>query len=533
MLDAPRRRRRVIPGELTERFVDLKVGSLHEPLTGRRWDAAQIERRWLERAAFYRQAGLLPSDRVFLHFGNAPELFVELLAIWSLGGSVVPIDPRLTSFEVDTLAAAAAPRFSVWLGAPEPETAARLAARGGRLVDATEPVVGKAGAHSPRGEPPGGPEAEALVLFTSGTTGSPKGVVHTHRSLQARWDALKQTLGLRKFRRTLCLLPTHFGHGLICNSLFPWLGGQDLYVVAPFRPDLLVDLGGLIDRCGITFLSSVPTVWRLVLKTARRPSGGTLERVFCGSAPLSAALWEGIQDWTGAREVWNAYGITETGSWLAGSSLADLEVEDGLVGMPWGSVIRVLRSGGTEDPPGEVPECAPGESGFVWARTEGLMRGYLEREDLTRRVVRDGWFSTGDIGLKDQRGLLYLRGREREEINKGGMKVYPGDIDAVVERFEQTADVCAFGFEDALYGEDVAVAVVLRARDAPVLRALLDWAGRHLALHQIPRRWYLVDEIPRTSRGKVNRSDVAGRCSTLAPLDLRGLVGDGKRGPDS
>src|SRR5262249_29142112 len=184
------------------------------------------------------------------------------------------------------------------------------------------------------------------------------------RSLRGRWTALENSLGVQKFRRTLCLLPTHFGHGLICNSLFPWLFGQDLYVLPPFRPDLLIELGGVIDRCGITFLSSVPTVWRLALKTARRPAGGTLERVFCGSAPLAASLWTGIQEWAGTKEVWNAYGITETGSWLAGSSQHGLAVEDGLIGLPWGSGLRIQRTGTAEAPPDNVAGCGPANAGF-------------------------------------------------------------------------------------------------------------------------------------------------------------------------
>ncbi|MGH9369322.1 MAG: class I adenylate-forming enzyme family protein [Thermoanaerobaculia bacterium] len=515
-------------------LVDLKVGSLHEPLSGRRWDPPEITRRWLERAALYRDLGLAPSDCVFLHLGNTPEFFVELLAIWALGGCVAPIDPRLTPFEVQTLAAAARPRFSVWPGAPVEEVAEPLAASGARLVDVSEPSRGQNAAGDPvPPETPGGLDADALILFTSGTTGQPKGVVHTHRSLRARWIGLRQSLGVEKFRRTLCLLPTHFGHGLICNCLFPWLSGQDLFIAPPFRSDLVIELGGLLDRCGITFLSSVPSLWRLALRTARPPRRGTLERVFCGSAPLSASLWREIQQWAGTREVWNAYGITETGSWLAGSSIEDLVVEDGLIGPAWGSVVRVLRSGTVELPPGLAEQCAAGEPGYVWVNTAALMRGYLGRDDLTRRVVRDGWFSTGDIGLLDARGFLYLRGRVREEINKGGMKVYPGDIDAVVERFEGASDVCAFGFEDALYGEDVGIAVVLEAREPAVLRRLLEWTRRHLARHQMPRRWYLLDEIPRSSRGKVNRSAVAEHCAQLAPLDLRELAGDERGGADS
>jgi acyl-CoA synthetase (AMP-forming)/AMP-acid ligase II len=316
------------------------------------------------------------------------------------------------------------------------------------------------------------------------------------------------------------LLPTHFGHGLICNSLFPWLFGQDLYILPPFRADLLVQLGTLLDRHGITFLSSVPSVWRLALKTARPPATRTLQRVFCGSAPLSASLWKCIQEWTGTREVFNAYGITETGSWLAGTTLADFEPEDGLVGEPWGGVIRILKSRETRIPPWRAEACPTGESGYVWVNTPALMKGYLEREDLTDQVVSQGWFMTGDIGLVDDRGRLFLRGREREEINKGGMKIYPADIDGVAERFEDTRDVCTFAYADALHGENIGIAVVLESGSEDSLRRLRDWCARHLANHQMPQRWYLLDEIPRTSRGKINREAVAQQCARLPEMRL-------------
>jgi acyl-CoA synthetase (AMP-forming)/AMP-acid ligase II len=501
-------------------FLDLALGPLTEPLTARHWDRRAVHERYRRRLAYYARRGLGAGDRVFLHYGNTPEFFVDLLAVWSLGGCAIPIDTRLTAFECTTLARAAAPRFALWQGAPDAALSGSLGGLGVECLDASE-----ADAEPDTGAPAAGRlvslDGDALILFTSGTTGDPKGVVHTHRSLRARWTALRQSLGVEAFRHTLCLLPTHFGHGLICNSLFPWLSGQHLFVVPPFKADLIVQLGALLDEHDITFLSSVPTVWRLALKTAASPRRATLARVFCGSAPLSAHLWGEVQRWSGIREVWNAYGITETGSWLAGISGAACTPADGLIGEVWGGVVKVLR---TTDAAAQLTGeavCDPGESGQVWVNTPALMRGYLGRDDLTAGVVSAGWFRTGDIGLLDERGWLHLRGREREEINKGGMKIHPADVDAVAERFEQTVDVCTFAFEDALLGEDVGMAVVLRDATPSTLRRLRDWMAEHLARHQMPRRWYMVDEIPRTSRGKINRAAVAARCAGLTPVDPR------------
>jgi len=505
-------------------LLDLRLGALNEPLTGRSLAGADCARQARERAQGLRRAGLKRRDRVFLHYANTLDFFVDLMAVWWAGGCAVPVDPRFTPFEVETLAQAVIPRLSFWDGPPDEGLAGRLAALGAGALD-------RAAATPPGGAAPDpGPheagdlhlDDDALILFTSGTTGDPKGVVHTHRSLRARWTSLRDSVGLGGFDRALCLLPTHFGHGLICNSLFPWLFGRDLFVVPPFRSELIAQLGTLIDEHRITFLSSVPAMWRLALKTAPPPRRGTLQRVFCGSAPLSAALWQGIRDWTGAPEVANAYGITETASWLAGTTVPGVRPADGLIGVPWGGVVKVLKNGSTEVSPVRAEACLPGEPGHVWVQTPALMKGYAGRDDLTRRVVAQGWFLTGDIGFVDDRGLLYLCGREREEINVGGMKVYPGDVDTVVERFDGVADACTFAYDDPLLGENVGIAVVVRNRGGGLPDGLYGWVARHLAPHQIPRRWYVVDEILRTDRGKVNREQVARTCDRLAPVDPPG-----------
>src|SRR5688572_7376653 len=459
-------------------FLDLRVGHLIEPLTGRHWAPNDVNMRLEARIGAYAAAGMIRGDRVFIHFGNCNEFFIELLAVWSLGGCVVPIDARFTPFEIETLAKWSRPKYSSWLEAPDAPLANAIANLGVHVMEVPKRI-----------EPPkrGGREAkrgfaledDALILFTSGTTGQPKGVVHTHRTLRARWMALRDHLGLTAYARTLCTLPTHFGHGLICNALFPWLSGCDLYIMPPFRPETTARIGSIIDEHQITFMSSVPALWRLALRIAKPPQMGTLQRVFVGSAPLSSALWTDIQAWAGNARVMNSYGITETGSWLAGTTVGDFTPEDGLIGVPWGGLVRALKS---REPdavadPGSV--CRAGESGHIWTLTPALMRGYLDRDDLTAQVVSHGWFATGDIGIIDERGWLVLRGREREEINKGGMKVYPGDIDGVIERFPATLDVCTFAFSDALLGEDVGVAVALKDRNAATLRDLYQWGRQH------------------------------------------------------
>jgi oxalate---CoA ligase len=498
------------------------LGLLVEPLSGRQWRAEETVHRMNLRLQDYRARGVLPGDRVFIHFGNCNEFFVELLAVWLAGGCAVPIDPGFTPFEIETLAAWAKPRLSVWNGGGDSAAIDVLDRMDIETVDIAEPMPSHPSDRS------GGMvglrlDDDALILFTSGTTGQPKGVVHTHRSLRARWTSLRGALGMDAHRRTLCLLPTHFGHGLICNCLFPWLSGCDLYVLPPFRTELVARLGTVVDEHDITCLSSVPAMWRIARRVARPPSAGSLERVLIGSAPLTAQLWQEVHDWSGATEVVNAYGITETASWLAGTTVSGFTPEDGLVGEAWGGIVRVLahrEAGAPHDPAAVVPT---GDSGHVWVNTPALMRGYLDRDDLTSEVVWNGWFATGDIGVIDERGWLYLRGRERDEINRGGIKVYPADVDGVIERFAATIDVCAFGFPEPTLGEEVGVAVVLSSKDPRTVVALYDWASSQLARRQVPRRWYIVDEITRTSRGKVSRQGVAEACRDAAPVNFAAL----------
>jgi acyl-CoA synthetase (AMP-forming)/AMP-acid ligase II len=504
-------------------FFDSQPGVITELLTGRSLASREIISRTAGRTARFQTAGLCRGDRVFVQYGNKPEFFVDLLAVWYSGASLVPIDSRLTAYEVENLARAVAPRFMLTDSPADAAILSGLTALGVQVIDTRD--------WDDRHFPSAFPmrcqtylDDEALILFTSGSTGIPKGVVHTHRSLRARWFSLREALGIEAHHRTLCLLPTHFGHGLICNSLFPWLAGQHLVIAPPFSTTALMQLGAVIDEHKITFLSSVPSMWGLALKASKPPLGKTLRRVHCGSAPLSAHLWRQIQQWSGTNEVFNAYGITETGSWVAGTSVAGFVPEDGLVGVPWGAVIKILKSADAGAPFDVDLQCRAEEPGYIWLNTPALMRGYHAQPELTDQVISGGWFFTGDIGVADQRGWLYLKGREREEINKGGMKIYPADIDAVAERFDRTREVCAFALEDPLYGQSLAMAIVLQDDADATVRELHAWMKVHLADYKVPLHWYRVESLPRNSRGKVSRNDVGAFCAQRLPLDLQTIL---------
>jgi acyl-CoA synthetase (AMP-forming)/AMP-acid ligase II len=486
------------------------TGSIFELATGRPWDRQQLWSEMLARVERNRAAGVEPGGRVLLLAANTLEFFAELLAVWLGGAVAVPVDAALTSFELDNLAAAAEPRVIIATG------------QGNAPRNATAPVISTHDkmASVVNGAPPSRVrlDDDALILFTSGSTGKPKGVVHTHRSLAARWHTLRQALGTECYRRTLCLLPVYFGHGLICNCLFPLLAGCDLYLGPAFTPDVLSQLGRYIDQHQITAMSSVPAIWRIALPLARPPRHGSLRRVHCGSAPLSRPLWSKIAEWAPGADVVNSYGITETGSWLGGS-LGAGEPADGLVGRGWGAEFRVLRTADSLAPQIDEAGCAAGESGYVWVHTPALMRGYFRRDDLTSAAVSGGWFFTGDTGRLDETGRLILEGRAIDEINKGGMKIQPQDVEIAAEGCEHLRDACAFAIPDELYGQNVAMAIVLRETRPASLAQLYQWMAGRLSRQKMPAAWYQLEELPRTGRGKIQRATVAAICAERRPVD--------------
>lgn len=465
--------------------------------TGRRHARRDIMSAAWRRAGELLDLGLKKDERVVIAHGNGAALVADVLAVWSCGAAAVMVSRTITPAE--RLIVCESTLSRVWIGPDAPPgPAALMPAEFGHEHDA--PCV-----------PIARHDDVALVMMTSGTTSRPKGVVLTHRALQARLALNIAHIGRADLATSLTVLPMHFGHGLIGNTLTPLSAGADLVVWPDPGPTGIPALGDVVDRYGVTFMSSVPSLWRVVLKLSPRPQRGSLRRMHVGSAPLSVSLWNEIVAWTGTRRVLNMYGITETANWIGGWSAEDGVMADGVVGKPWGGAIRIRLADGrlVENGRGEVAVSIP-----------SLMAGYLDRPELTAECVVGDWFLTGDIGELDADGNLRLVGRSKHEINRGGIKVPAEEIDALLERHPAIIEACAFALPDALNGEMVAAAVV--AEDKANIRAdeLRAWCETQIRREAAPAKIFILEHLPRTDRGKLNRDIVRDAC--LKPRDTFG-----------
>jgi acyl-CoA synthetase (AMP-forming)/AMP-acid ligase II/thioesterase domain-containing protein len=475
-----------IPRSLGD-FIQLKeCGGIDDVGLGLRWDAATLEKEVLRRAVVLGQMGIKPGSVAAIGHGGTAQFFADLFACWRVGAAAACLDPSLTPGELRNVVDFAKP--AVFLAGDK------------TIVDGLQvPTVNLSIERSQNSSVTAlavAVDGPALVLFTSGTTGTPKGVVLSFRALLARIASNIEAIGTAPLARTLVSLPTHFGHGLIGNSLTPLFAGGNI-LLHPLGTQMANDLGRIIDDFDITFMSSVPSLWRIALGRSRQPSRGSLVRVHVGSAPFPAALWSEVAAWSGA-EVVNCYGTTETANWIAGASNAD-GIADGLIGKMWGGQARVIDDNGSIQTHG---------AGEILIKSSSLMSGYLNRPDLSAAALHQGWYRTGDRGSIDQQGRLWLTGRLKDEINRAGFKVQPAEIDALLEKNPDVAEACVFGINDALGGEAIAAAIRLADGATANSQSLQAWCRERLRREAVPESWFFVSEIPRTSRGKVSRDAV-------------------------
>jgi acyl-CoA synthetase (AMP-forming)/AMP-acid ligase II len=476
--------------------------------------AAQLDLVELE----LRALGVGPDQRVAVVLPDGPELATAFLGLAS-SAACAPLNPAYReqelAFYLSDLGASA-----VVVGRDARSTAARNAAeRLGLLTLELQALEDGAGTFTLRRasgatrDLPTRHEPAALLLHTSGTTARPKLVPLSQANLCASARAVAASLELTPDDRCLAVMPLFHIHGLVASVLAPVASGSTVVCTTGFDA---TRFHAWLEALRPSWYTAVPTMHMAVLERARGDSvasRGGLRLVRSSSAALPAPVSEGLEDLFGCPAI-EAYGMTEAAHQMASNPLPPEERKRGSVGRAAGPEIAVLDEEGRELEAGEVGE--------VSIRGPNVFSGYERNPEANRDSFAGGWFRTGDQGYLDGDGYLFLRGRLKEIINRGGEKVSPREIEDAVLAHPAVADAVAFAQPHARLGEDVAAAVVLRGAPGPDTEEIQRFLASRLAPFKVPATVVFLAELPKGPTGKVQRVGMAERLGLPALGASRG-----------
>ncbi len=424
-------------------------------------------------------AGLRKGDRIILSAGTSVDLVVAHVAALRLGLIVVPVNGAYQKAELAHIVGDAEPRAAVvdkpewvrWLAELAPEmtvVSPRL-----DLDDAAAPSLDQMGSRDP-----------ALLGYTSGTTGVPKGAVLTHGNLLAGAESVRIAWRWETEDRLVLALPLFHMHGLGVGLHGTLLTGASAILLDGFSPNAVLDAAAAHDA---TLFFGVPTMYTRLAQSSRVGELSRLRLCVAGSAPLSADLHYRLEEAAGVR-VLERYGMTET--IMLVSNPHDAERRAGTVGFPLPGVELRLAA----------------DTGEVLVRGPNVFAGYWRRPEATKEAFDDeGWFRTGDLGEFDEAGYLRLQGRAKELVISGGLNVYPREVEDALRTHSDVDDVAVTGTPDEEWGELVTAWVVAASGQSPKLEDLRSHLDGVCADFKHPRLLHLVDELPRNALGKVQK----------------------------
>ena len=448
-------------------------------------------------------AGVQPGRAVSIVLPNSLEFMVVFLAVARAGAIAAPLNSAYTTDEFKFYMEDAEAQLAIL---PLGEHAAREAAAQlgvptieASLDDSGRTLLSKGGdtLTARRDAPAPSPDDVALFLHTSGTTSRPKGVPLTHGNLAASIKNISDTYRLTPDDIAMVVMPLFHVHGLIGVSLSTLSTGGSLVVPPRFSASRF---WGEQKESGATWYSAVPTIHQILL--ARADEDGAPHSSFrlirsCSSA-LAPAVFEQLEARFGAP-VLEAYGMTEASHQMSSNLLPPGDRMPGTVGKGTGVDIGIMDDDGNLVSAGGLAE--------VVIRGANVTHGYHNNPDANAEAFTNGWFRTGDQGFLDADGTLTLTGRLKELINRGGEKISPLEVDAALLGHPAVAEAVCFGVPHTMYGEAVQAAVVVSAdTDEDAIRA---YCGEHLAGFKVPDRVYIIDTMPRTATGKIQRRHIA------------------------
>ena len=463
----------------------------------------ELDERSSRIAAALLTAGVRPGDRVALLMKNAIEYFEVLFACSKVDAIAVGLNWRLNPRELEPILDDAQPTVLVVdLEHRSSVPAAILERATTRVVVVGDEFENWIGA-GPGVDPavPSGPDSPVLILYTSGTTGAPKGIVLDNRNVSYIKTMAPELFRMNPAGVHLVASPLFHVGGVLTGLTMTSIGGRTV-IVRDATPALLLDL---IERERVTNAFFVPAVIQRLTELVE--SGGqdlsSLETIAYGAAPMTETLLRRAISALGCGFV-GCYGMTET----AGTVLA-LPPEEHVFEGP-GS--RLLRSVGKPLPWAEVEirdlvsgqQVAPDEVGEIWVRSGANMRGYYNQPEATAAaLVGDGWLRTGDGALRDAEGYIFLQDRIKDMIITGGENVYPAEVENVLAAHDDVAEVAVIGVPSARWGETVKAVVVLRPGSDTSAEDLIAFARTRLAHYKCPTSVDVVAELPRSATEKV------------------------------
>jgi acyl-CoA synthetase (AMP-forming)/AMP-acid ligase II len=471
-----------------------------------------------------RAMGIGRRDRIAVVLPNGPELAVAILTV-EASAACVPLNPAYGAEELERYFADLLPRAVITqAGIASPARRAALS-RGVHVLELSTALDAPAGLFTLTGDPVGAPSHEsvgpgdvALLLPTSGTTSRPKLVPLTHANICTSAYAHGTALALEETDRCLNVLPLFHGHGLNATLVASLAAGAS--VVCPPGFDVSSFLAWL-SAFQPTWYTAVPTIHQAILAQAQhnreRLADSRLRFVRSSSAPLPPRIFTELERTFGTLVIeW--YGMTEVASSpVACNPLPPRQRKASSVGIRVGLDVAIMDEGGALLP--------GGQTGEVVVRGASVMSGYDSNPMATQAAFADDWFKTGDLGFFDDDGYLFLAGRIKEIINRGGEKVAPQEVDEVLLDHPAVAEAVTFAVPHGTLSEDVASAVVLRPRSAVTPKDIRQFAIGRIADFKVPRQVVIVSEIPKGPTGKVQRIGLAAKLGlTSSTIEPRAYV---------
>jgi long-chain acyl-CoA synthetase len=465
---------------------------------------AELEAASARVAGLLRARGVNPGDRVGIMLPNVPEFAVVYYGILRAGGVVVPMNvllkPREAAFH---LGDAEARLLFAWHGfadaaaAGGAEAGADVIAVGAGefegLLAVAEPLTDVALRSG---------EDIAVLLYTSGTTGTPKGAELTHAGLATNVEIMLagNILALTPQDVMLGALPLFHAFGQTCALNTAISAGACLALLPRFHASTALEI---LESDGVTVFEGVPTMFSALLNHPgpERPELAALRLCVSGGAALPVEVLHEFEA-AFACEVLEGYGLSETSPVVAFNH-ADRPRKAGSIGTPVAGVEVKLVDAARKP-------VATGEAGEIAVRGHNVMKGYWRHPEATARAIdADGWFHTGDIGRVDEDGYYFIVDRKKDMIIRGGYNVYPREIEEVLYEHPAVAEAAVLGIPHALLGEEVAAAVALKPDADAAPEELREFVKQRVAAYKYPRELWLVDELPKGSTGKILKREIA------------------------